>query len=218
MPEPGFPPLLEQDLDPDPIKQFQQWFDEAVAAKIPQEESMALATVTADGPSPAEGLRPAGGKPSVRMVLLKSFDSNGFVFYTNYNSRKGKELVENPYAALVFYWEELHRQVRIEGMVSKVTPEESDAYFQTRPREAQISAHASEQSKVLGNREELDRRFEELQKQYEGRPMPRPSHWGGYRLKPTRIEFWQARYARLNDRILYELQVDGSWAMKRLAP
>ncbi len=200
------PPLLERDLNPDPIKQFQRWFDEAVAAKIPQAESMALATAT------------AGGKPSVRMVLLKSSDSNGFVFYTNYNSQKGKELVENPYAALVFYWEELHRQVRLEGAVSKVSPEESDAYFQTRPREAQISAQASQQSDVIRGREELDRRFEELQKQFEGRAVSRPPHWGGYRLKPTRIEFWQARYARLNDRIVYELQKDGGWSMKRLAP
>ena len=206
MPEPDFPPLLEKNLDPDPIKQFQRWFNEAVAAKIPQAESMALATSTADR------------KPSVRMVLLKSFDSNGFVFYTNYNSQKGKELVENPYAALVFYWEELHHQVRIEGAVSKVSPEESDAYFQTRPREAQISAHTSQQSEAIASRGELDRHFEELQKKYEGRPIPRPPHWGGYRLKPTRFEFWQARYARLNDRILYELQKNGRWSMKRLAP
>jgi pyridoxamine 5'-phosphate oxidase len=206
MPELTFPPLIEKGLDPNPIVRFQRWFDEAVAAKIPQAESMALATAT------------AGGKPSVRMVLLKSFDENGFVFYTNHNSQKGKELAENPRAALVFHWDDLHRQVRIEGTVSKVSPEESDAYFQTRPRESQISAWASQQSNVIGSRAELDRRFEELQKKYEGKPIPRPPHWGGYRLKPTRIEFWQARYARLNDRILGELQKDGNWAMKRLAP
>jgi pyridoxamine 5'-phosphate oxidase len=152
------------------------------------------------------------------MVLLKHVDAEGFVFYTNYKSQKGKELAKNPRASLVFYWEELHRQVRIEGTVNKVSPEESDAYFQTRPRESQISAHASSQSEVIGNREELDRRFEELQKKFDGQPVPRPLHWGGYRLKPTRIEFWQSGYARLNDRIVYELQKDGSWKMKRLAP
>lgn len=199
-------PLNEKDLDPNPIKQFQRWYDEALGAQVLEPETMALATAAKDG------------VPSVRMILLKHFDADGFVFYTNYNSQKGKELVENPYAALVFYWEELHRQVRIEGTVSKVSPEESDAYFQTRPREAQISAYASQQSDVIGSRTELDRRFEELQKEYEGRPIPRPPHWGGYRLKPTRIEFWQARYARLNDRVVYELQKDGSWSMKRLAP
>ncbi|MGA9365213.1 MAG: pyridoxamine 5'-phosphate oxidase [Bacteroidota bacterium] len=206
MAEPGFPPLIEKDLDPNPITQFQRWFEEAQAANVLQLDAMALATAT------------AGGKPSVRMVLLKSFDSEGFVCYTNYRSQKGKELVENPHAALVFYWEALHRQVRVEGTVSKVSPEESDAYFQTRPRESQISAWASQQSDVIGNRAELDRRFEELKKKFEGRPVPRPSQWGGYRLKPTRIEFWQARYARLNDRIVYELQKDGSWTMNRLSP
>jgi pyridoxamine 5'-phosphate oxidase len=206
MPEPNLLPLFEKDLDRNPIIQFQRWFEEALAARLPQVEAMALATAT------------RGGKPSVRMVLLKSFDENGFVFYTNYNSQKGKELAENLRAALVFYWEDLHRQVRIEGTVSKVSSEESDAYFQTRPRESQISAWASQQSDVIGSRAELDRRFEELQKEYEGRPVPRPPRWGGYRLKPTRIEFWQARYARLNDRIVYELRKDGSWLMKRLSP
>jgi pyridoxamine 5'-phosphate oxidase len=199
-------PLLEKELDPNPIKQFERWLDEAFDAKIPQAESMTLATATKNG------------MPSARMVLLKHVDAQGFVFYTNYNSQKGKELAENPRASLVFYWEELHRQVRIDGTVSKVSSKESDAYFQTRPRESQVSAHASTQSEVIGSREELDRRFEELQRKFEGQPVPRPPHWGGYRLKPTRIEFWQSRYARLNDRIVYELQKDGSWKMKRLAP
>jgi pyridoxamine 5'-phosphate oxidase len=206
MPEPSLPPLIEKNLDPNPIKQFQEWLDKAFSAKIPQAESMTLATATTKG------------APSARMVLLKHVDAEGFVFYTNYNSQKGRELVENPHASLVFYWEELHRQVRIEGTVSKVSPEESDAYFQTRPRESQISAHASAQSELIGSREELDRRFEELQRKFEGQAVPRPRHWGGYRLKPTRIEFWQSGYARLNDRIVYELQKDGSWKMKRLAP
>jgi pyridoxamine 5'-phosphate oxidase len=206
MPEPALPKLVERNLDPNPTKQFQHWLDDAFGAKIPQAESMTLATATKKG------------VPSARMVLLKHVDAEGFVFYTNYKSQKGKELAENPRASLVFYWEELHRQVRIEGTVNKVSPEESDAYFQTRPRESQISAHASSQSEVIGNREELDRRFEELQKKFDGQPVPRPLHWGGYRLKPTRIEFWQSGYARLNDRIVYELQKDGSWKMKRLAP
>jgi pyridoxamine 5'-phosphate oxidase len=200
------PPLFEKDLHPDPIKQFQRWFDEAIVAKIPQAEAMALATATKEG------------APSVRMTLLKHFDQKGFVFYTNYKSQKAKELDENHRASLVFYWEPLHRQVRIEGTVTKVSPRESDAYFKTRPREAQISAHASEQSAIVASRAELDRRFTELTKQFEGKPVPRPPHWGGYRLRPTRIEFWQARFARLNDRILYELQADGRWVMKRLAP
>jgi pyridoxamine 5'-phosphate oxidase len=152
------------------------------------------------------------------MVLLKHVDAEGFVFYTNYESRKGRELASNPAAALVFHWAELERQVRIEGSVEKVSPGESDAYFPTRPRESQIGAHVSAQSEVIGSREELDRRFQELQKQCEGRPIPRPSYWGGYRLKPTRIEFFQSRSARLNDRILYERQKDGTWVMKRLAP
>jgi pyridoxamine 5'-phosphate oxidase len=206
MPTPRISSFLDKDLNPNPITQFHRWFQEARAANAVQLDAMALATATKDG------------KPSVRMVLLKGFDANGFVFYTNYESRKGKELTSNPAAALVFHWPELERQVRIEGSVEKVSPEESDAYFQTRPRESQISAHVSAQSEVIRSREELDRRFEELQKQYEGHPIPRPSYWGGYRLKPSRIEFFQSRFARLNDRILYERQEDGSWVMKRLAP
>ena len=198
--------LDERNLDRDPIKQFRRWFEEANATKLPQAEAMALATVSTDA------------KPSVRILLLKHFDSEGFVFYTNYESQKGKELADNPTAAAVFYWPELDRQVRIEGAVEKVSPEESDAYFRTRPRESQIGALASQQSEIIESRAALDRRFEELQRQYKGRPIPRPAYWGGYRLKPTRIEFWQARSARLNDRILYELQKGGSWSMKRLAP
>jgi pyridoxamine 5'-phosphate oxidase len=206
MPVSDFASQFEKNLNPSPIKQFQHWLDEAFDAKIPQAESMTLATATKKG------------VPSARMVLLKHVDTDGFVFYTNYNSQKGNELAENPHASLVFYWEELHRQVRIDGTVRKVSPEESDAYFQTRPRESQISAHASAQSEVIGSREELDRRFEELLRKFEDQPVSRPPHWGGYRLKPTRIEFWQSGYARLNDRIVYELQKDGSWKMKRLAP
>jgi pyridoxamine 5'-phosphate oxidase len=206
MPKPDFPALLEKDLSSNPFTQFQRWFEEAQAANLQQLDAMALATATKDG------------TPSVRMVLLKSFNANGFVFYTNYESRKGKELASNPAGALVFHWHEVERQVRIEGLVEKISREESDAYFQARPRESQIGAHVSVQSEPLGSREEVDRRFEELQKQFQGHPIPRPAHWGGHRLKPTRIEFFQSRFARLNDRILYELQRDGSWTMKRLAP
>jgi len=203
---PKFPHLDVGGLDPDPIKQFSHWYDAAWAAGIKLPDAMTLATATGNG------------KPSARIVLLKNVDQGGFVFYTNYDSRKGAELSDNPRAALVFYWTELDRSVRIEGRVSKISAEESDAYFATRPRESRLSSLASAQSRVLSNREELDRRFEELRKQFDGRPIPRPEQWGGYRLEPDAIEFWQQRYARLNDRILYERQPDGSWTMRRLAP
>ncbi len=193
-------------LDPDPIKQFQRWFDEALAANLKLPEAMTLAAATKEG------------KPSARMVLLKDVDEQGFVFYTNYNSRKAKELASNPVGALLFYWTEQDRQVRIEGTVSKVSVEESDAYFQTRPRDTQLGALASSQSEVVSNRAELDRRFAELEQQYKGHPIPQPAHWGGYRLKPNSIEFWQHGGARMHDRILYDLQEDRSWSMKRLAP
>lgn len=198
--------LDERTADPDPTKQFALWFDEAIAAQLPLPNVMTLATATTDG------------KPSARVVLLKSFDANGFVFYTNYNSSKSKELMENPRAALVMYWQEPNRQVRIEGIVQKISDEESDNYFQTRPLDSQISAVASPQSEVISSREELEKKFKEIEKHYRDQPVSRPSYWGGYRLKPTKIEFWQGRAARLHDRILYILQDDGSWAIKRLAP
>ena len=198
--------LDERALDTDPIKQFQRWFDEALAATPKLPEAMTLATTTKEG------------RPSARMVLLKHVDNQGFVFYTNYNSRKGKELAGNAVGALLFYWTELDRQVRIEGTISKVSAKESDAYFQTRPRDTQLGALVSSQSEVISNRAELDRRFAELEQQYIGHPIPRPAHWGGYRLKPNSIEFWQQGRSRLHDRILYQLQEDGDWTMKRLAP
>lgn len=198
--------LDERTLDTNPIKQFQRWFDEALAKTLKLPEAMTLATSTKEG------------RPSARMVLLKQVDERGFVFYTNYNSRKAKELAGNPVAALLFYWTELDRQVRIEGTISKVSAEESDAYFQTRPRDTQLGALASSQSTVVSNRAELDRRFADLEQQYKGRPIPRPAHWGGYRLKPNSIEFWQQGSSRLHDRILYQLKENGDWAMKRLAP
>jgi pyridoxamine 5'-phosphate oxidase len=198
-------PLLESGLPADPILQFQRWFDEAAAAGIAQPNAMTLATVSSDG------------QPSARIVLLKRVDRRGFEFYTNYHSRKGRELDGNPRSALVFHWEPLGRQVRIEGEAAKITPRESDAYFHSRPAEHQIGAWASAQSQPA-TRQELDTRFEELLAHYAGARVPRPPHWGGYRLAPGLIEFWQQRQARLHDRIRYRRQPDGSWRFDRLAP
>ena len=197
--------LDETTIDRDPIKQFQTWLNEAFAAKIPLAEAMTLATATADG------------KPAARMVLLKQVDHDGFIFYTNYNSAKARQLDANPFAALVFYWVQLDRQVRIEGSITRTTAEESRAYFATRPRESQIGAWASEQSEAIASRAVLEERAVELENQYAGREVDRPEHWGGYRLKPERIEFWKSRIGRLHDRILYEREGD-SWTITRLAP
>lgn len=197
--------LDEKTIDRDPIKQFQTWFNDAFEAKLPLPEAMTLATATRDG------------KPSARMVLLKQVDHDGFVFYTNYNSAKSEQLDANPYAALVFYWAKLDRQVRIEGSISRTSREESQEYFATRPRESQIGAWASEQSEVIESREVLEQRAEELEKQYRDREIECPEHWGGYRLRPERIEFWKSRLGRLHDRILYQREGD-SWTITRLAP
>ncbi len=196
----------EKTVDPDPLKLFQRWLDEAIAAGIHLPEAMTMATATPDG------------KPSARLILLKQADETGFVFYTNYNSLKARELDANPQAALVFYWPQFERQVRVEGKVERISADESDAYFKTRPRESQIGALASPQSEVIASREALQQRVDELEKLYEGREVERPAHWGGYRLAPERIEFWKGRSGRLHDRILYERQADGSWTIKRLAP
>ena len=198
--------LDEQRIEHDPIKQFQIWFDEAIAEKLPMPEAMSLATVTPDG------------RPTSRMVLLKQVDADGFVFFTNYQSAKARQLEINPYAALVFYWPQLERQVRVEGKVAKTSAEESAAYFKTRPRESQIGAWASPQSEVISAREVLEQRAHELAEQYCDRDIDCPEYWGGFRLTPDRIEFWKGRVGRLHDRILYELQPDGSWTIKRLAP
>jgi pyridoxamine 5'-phosphate oxidase len=198
--------LHETEIERDPIRQFQLWFDEAIAAKLPMPDAMSLATVTPDG------------RPTARMVLLKQVDADGFVFFTNYNSNKAKQLEINPYAALVFYWSQFERQVRVEGKVSKTAAEESAAYFATRPRESQIGAWASPQSEVISAREVLEERAHELAEQYCDRDIDCPAHWGGFRLVPDRIEFWKGRVGRLHDRILYELQPDESWTIKRLAP
>ena len=198
--------LNEDAIDSDPIRQFQLWLSDAENANLPLPEAMSLATVTPDG------------RPTARMVLLKQVDGYGFVFFTNYNSAKAHQLDINPHAALVFYWPQLDRQVRVEGKVSRTSAEESAAYFRTRPRESQIGAWASPQSEVIATREVLEQRVQELAEKYGDREIDCPEHWGGYRLKPDRIEFWINRVGRLHDRILYELQPDGAWTIKRLAP
>jgi pyridoxamine 5'-phosphate oxidase len=198
--------LDEQRVERDPIKQFQIWLDDAIAAKLPLPEAMNLATATPEG------------RPSARMVLLKQVDDEGFVFFTNYHSPKAVQLESNPYAALVFYWSPLDRQVRVEGKVERTSAEESELYFQTRPRESQIGAWASPQSSVIPSREVLEQRAQELEEYYRDREIECPGHWGGYRLRPDKIEFWKSRPGRLHDRILYELMSDGTWAIKRLAP
>ena len=201
-----FTELDENNVDPNPIDLFRRWFDEAIASGSRLPDAMTLATATKDG------------KPSARMVLLKQVDDQGFVFYTNYLSDKARELEENPRAALVMYWTQLDRQVRVEGNVKRVSAAESDEYFKTRPRESQLGAAASPQSEVIESREVLEQSWRELDELYRDRPVERPAHWGGYRLEPERIEFWQNRVGRLHDRILYERQGNGTWTIKRLAP
>jgi pyridoxamine 5'-phosphate oxidase len=189
----------------DPVQQFREWFDEAKRAGVPAPEAMTLATATADG------------APSARMVLLKGADEDGFVFYTGYDSRKGGELAENPRAALVFYWQPVGKQVRVEGPVERVSEAESAAYFETRPRGSQLAAWASQQSRPLASREELERRYAELEQEYEGRDVPLPPQWGGYRLQPEVIEFWEHHENRLHDRVYYTRAREG-WQTERLAP
>jgi pyridoxamine 5'-phosphate oxidase len=197
--------LDEKTINRDPIKQFQSWFNDAIDAKLPLPEAMTLATATPDG------------KPSARMVLLKQVDDEGFVFFTNYNSAKAAQLDANPFAALVFYWSRLDRQVRVEGSVVRTSAQESRDYFKTRPRESQIGAWASAQSQVISGRDVLERRAQELEAFYGDREIDCPEYWGGYRLKPERIEFWKSRIGRLHDRILYERDATG-WTVSRLAP
>lgn len=199
-------PFDEKDLALSPIDQFTKWFDEATAANIPDANAMTLATATRDG------------IVSARMVLLKGFDERGFCFYTNYESRKGRTLAENPNAALVFFWQPLERQVRIEGSVSMMTVAEADEYWQSRPSASQLGALASPQSRTIPNRAFLESNYEALEKKYKDGVVPRPNHWGGFRVSPRTIEFWQGRPGRLHDRILYSRVDDGSWKRERLAP
>jgi pyridoxamine 5'-phosphate oxidase len=198
--------LTESDVDPNPFRQFTQWFQDALRAELPQPNAMSLATATPNG------------IPSARMVLLKDFDERGFTFYTNYDSQKGRELARNPQAALVFYWAELFRQVRIMGRVSQVTPEESDAYWRTRPVGSRLGAMASQQSQVIRSREVLEIKLKQLQEGYQRDDIPRPPDWGGYRLSPRSIEFWHSRENRLHDRLRYTRQPDNAWLIERLSP
>ncbi len=198
--------LREADADPDPFKQFQKWFDQALAAQLPEPNAMTLATATGDG------------LPSARMVLLKNFDERGFVFYTNYKSRKGQELARNSQVALVFWWAELERQVRIEGRALKVSDQESDEYFHSRPLSSRLGAWASDQSQVISDREVLELELQQLKTEYENKDVPRPLHWGGFRVIPTVIEFWQGRPSRLHDRLNYRRVDDHTWLIERLSP
>jgi pyridoxamine 5'-phosphate oxidase len=198
-------PFIESQVAGDPIIQFQKWFDEAVRSEQPDAEAMTLSTATRDG------------RVTARIVLLKGCDERGFVFFTNYDSRKSQEIMSNPQVALTFYWHTLHRQVRIEGVAEKTTPEESEEYFQTRPRGSQIGAWASPQSDEIRDREDLERRVDEFEARFKDHPVNCPPFWGGFRVKAERVEFWQGRESRLHDRILYTLRGD-EWRISRLAP
>jgi pyridoxamine 5'-phosphate oxidase len=199
--------LSEHDVDPDPIKQFDRWLAEAQAARSVQATAMTLATATPDG------------RPSARIVLLKGADERGFVFYTDYRSRKGQELTRNPHAALVWFWPDLERQVRVTGSVSRTTAAESAAYFDSRPLGSRLSALASHQSTVIPGRADIEARVVELAHKYDAAaPPPPPEYWGGYRLKPETIEFWQGRPNRLHDRLLYTREQGGRWRIERLSP
>ena len=196
--------LSEDDVQADAIDQFTTWWDEARKSDIDEVNAMTLATVSS-------------GKPSARIVLLKGYDKNGFIFFTNYQSNKGKELEENPNATLLFFWKELERQVRIEGLVEKISKEDSDAYFNSRPTGSKVGAWASAQSSVIANRETIEESFLSYSSKFKEGDIPRPPHWGGYIVKPAKIEFWQGRSSRLHDRLLYTKE-NGNWKIERLSP
>jgi pyridoxamine 5'-phosphate oxidase len=197
--------LSERNINKNPFEQFSLWYNEALNAGFLHPDAMTLAASTKDG------------KPSARIVLLKSFDDDGFIFFTNYSSKKGKELIENPFASLMFYWDKLDKQVRIEGSTEMITKQESEEYFHSRPRGSQLGALASEQSRVIENRRVLEDKFDELNKKFEGKEIPMPVNWGGFKLIPDYFEFWQSRDNRLHDRICYVKEND-NWKIKRLAP
>ena len=199
--------LTEEQSHADPFVQFEEWFAQAADASIAEPNAMALASVSADG------------RPSVRMLLLKGLENREFLFYTNYESRKGRELEENPNAALVFYWAELERQVRVEGRVRRLSGEQSDAYFASRPKGSRLAAWVSAQSRAVRSREDLEAGLRQLEREYQDtETVPRPAHWGGYALRADLIEFWQGRPNRLHDRLVYAAQPDGTWSRTRLAP
>lgn len=198
--------LNESDVSSDPMEQFTLWWNDATKSEIEEVNAMTLATATKEG------------MPSARIVLLKGYDPTGFIFFTNYQSHKGLELAENPHACLVFFWKELERQVRIEGSVEKIAEKESDTYFQSRPRGSRIGAWASPQSTVIPGREIIEQNSSDIESRYADEAVPRPPHWGGYLVRPGRIEFWQGRSNRLHDRIRYRRMDTGNWKIERLAP
>ncbi len=196
----------ERSLDPDPIRQFSAWYAAAERSGIDKPMAMTLATATRDG------------APSARIVLMKQADERGFIFFTNYRSRKAKELTDNPHAAILFHWDALDRQVRAEGTITRISAEESDLYFATRPRESQIGAHASAQSEPIAGRSALEESARRIEAAFAGKEIPRPDHWGGFCLRPSMVEFWQGREGRLHDRIVYSRSAGAVWTMRRLAP
>lgn len=198
--------LTKTDAADNPFDQFEKWFNAAIEAKIDLPDAMTLATATPDG------------IPSARMVVLRGFDKKGFCFYTDYDSQKGSELAANPHAAAVFYWRELDRQVRISGTIVRMTDTESDAYFESRPRDSQLAVWTERQTVVISGREHLEQNFEKAKLTYADKHIPRPIHWGGYRLMPTMFEFWQGSPSRLHDRIRYTLIEDGNWTIETLSP
>jgi len=198
--------LSEKDTDKDPIKQFDKWFTEVLKSEQSEPTAMTLATATTDG------------RPSARIVLMKGFNGDGFSFYTNYLSRKGKEIAKNPLGALIFFWDTLERQVRVEGTIEKLSREESEKYFHSRPKGSQVGAVVSPQSQEIPDRDGLEKKWQEAEAQYADKEVPKPSHWGGYILRPRLIEFWQGRPSRLHDRILYKKVDNKSWKKVRLAP